>query len=311
MATFRIHKTGDYTVMSNRHFREKGMSLKAKGLLSLMLSLPEDWDYSAEGLATLSKDGRDGVKSGLRELERFGYLVRSKRTDEAGRFTGYDYDIFENPEDAPFGHGETRRPSAPKPSAEKPSTGKPPQYITKGQNTYSSNTYDRKDKLDTTDKDSSYEEYNGSRREDDSLVLGRDKDFEKETAQRKAEAEADFEFLAHGNGERLLLERHFRPSSLTKQLIKAKYIDKDDLFIENYNAFLCRCVEGWGFKQVRSCLTYFISRIKGNVDVSAIGDKYSYFEQSIVSGLERTSDEYRETLAKRLGVPEFALEGNR
>lgn len=311
MATFRIHKTGDYTVMSNRHFRERGMSLKAKGLLSLMLSLPEDWDYSAEGLATLSKDGRDGVKSGLRELERFGYLVRSRRADGAGRFTGYDYDIYENPDDAPFGYAEPNHPSARKPSAGKPSTGKPTQSITEEPTTYVQNTDDTFDKSDTKDKNSSSEESNGPRLEEDEPGKGREEGIEKEIAARRAEAEAKHEWLSGERGSEYLVERHLKPSSMTKQLIKAKYIERDDLFIDAYNAFLNRCVEEWGFKQVRACLMYFVSRIKNNVDASAIGDKLSYFEQSIVTGLERTSDEYRETLAKRLGVPEAVLEGSR
>ena len=75
----RVHKTANFTVMSNYHFREKKMSLKAKGLLSLMLSLPEDWDYSVAGLTTLSKDGKDGVMTALAELEKFGYLTDAFR----------------------------------------------------------------------------------------------------------------------------------------------------------------------------------------------------------------------------------------
>lgn len=117
MAVFRVSKTGDYTVMSNSHLREKGMSLKAKGLLSLMLSLPDDWDYSIQGLCALSKDGYEGVTNALRELERYGYLTRSRATDERGHFAGYDYDIFE-------------RPQTENPSTGKPSTGKPKQLNT-------------------------------------------------------------------------------------------------------------------------------------------------------------------------------------
>lgn len=97
MAVMRVHKNSNYSVMSNYHFRERDMSLKAKGLLSLMLSLPDDWDYSINGLATLSKDGRDSVMSALKELEQFGYLKRTRITNEKGHFKGYDYDIFESP----------------------------------------------------------------------------------------------------------------------------------------------------------------------------------------------------------------------
>ena len=77
MAVFRIEKTRDYTVMSNYHLRDRSLSLKAKGLLSLMLSLPEDWDYTMKGLARICKDGIDSISGGIRELETHGYLVRA------------------------------------------------------------------------------------------------------------------------------------------------------------------------------------------------------------------------------------------
>ena len=132
MPVVRVHKTRDYTVMSNAHFREKGMTLKAKGLHSLMLSLPEDWDYSIAGLTTLSKDGKDSVMSALNELERFGYLQRTRVTDEKGKFAGYDYDIFEQP--------QTENPYAENPNTDKPNTENPPQYITNQSITKKSNT---------------------------------------------------------------------------------------------------------------------------------------------------------------------------
>lgn len=118
MAVIRVNKTADYTVMSNSHFKEKGMSLKAKGLLSMMLSLPDDWDYSINGLATLSKDGKDSVMNALTELEQFGYLKRTKIVDEKGRFGGYTYDIYENPQ-------------TDNPCPGNPNTGNPPQLNTK------------------------------------------------------------------------------------------------------------------------------------------------------------------------------------
>lgn len=98
MAKYRIHKTKDYTTMSNYHFREKDMSLKAKGLLSLMLSLPEEWDYSELGLSKLSKDGVGSTAKALDELERFGYMRRTQCKDTNGKFAGYEYDIFEKPQ---------------------------------------------------------------------------------------------------------------------------------------------------------------------------------------------------------------------
>lgn len=98
MSIMRIHKTKNFTIMSNRHFQEKKMSLKAKGLLSLMLSLPDDWNYSINGLVTLSKDGKDSVMSALAELEKFGYLRRTRVTNDKGQFAGVEYDIFEEPQ---------------------------------------------------------------------------------------------------------------------------------------------------------------------------------------------------------------------
>ena len=98
MSVFRINKNKNFTVMSNHHFKEKNMSLKAKGLLSLMLSLPDTWDYSVSGLVTLSKDGKDSVMSALAELEKFGYLTRKQLTNEKGQFNGVEYCIFEEPQ---------------------------------------------------------------------------------------------------------------------------------------------------------------------------------------------------------------------
>lgn len=98
MSVFRINKTNNFTVMSNHHFKEKKMSLKGKGLLSLMLSLPDDWDYSISGLATLSKDGKDSIMSALTELEKFGYLTRKRLVNDKGQFAGVEYNIFEIPQ---------------------------------------------------------------------------------------------------------------------------------------------------------------------------------------------------------------------
>lgn len=100
MAVIRVNKTGDYTVMSNVHFKEKEMSLKAKGLLSLMLSLPDSWDYSISGLCAICKENQTAIKSTLNELKQFGYLVVTKllpNETESGRFE-YTYDIYEKPQ---------------------------------------------------------------------------------------------------------------------------------------------------------------------------------------------------------------------
>ena len=84
MAVFRIERTRDYTVMSNHHLRNANLSLKAKGLLSMMLSLPEDWNYTTRGLAKICKEGVDAIGAALRELEGAGYIVRHQRRDKVG-----------------------------------------------------------------------------------------------------------------------------------------------------------------------------------------------------------------------------------
>ena len=134
MSIIRVHKTANFTVMSNTHFKEKKMSLKAKGLLSLMLSLPDDWNYSVSGLVTLSKDGKDSVMSALGELETFGYLERTRTVNERGQFSGIEYNIFEQP--------QTEKPLAEKQHEEKPISEKAnaenhPQLNTNKLNTYS------------------------------------------------------------------------------------------------------------------------------------------------------------------------------
>ena len=123
MSKIRVHKNGNFTVMSNFHFKEKGLSLKAKGLLSLMLSLPDSWNYSVAGLVKLSKDGKDSVMSALGELEKFGYLSRERVINHKGQFAGIEYNIYEEP--------QKEKPIAVKPmednwKAENPTEEKPP-----------------------------------------------------------------------------------------------------------------------------------------------------------------------------------------
>lgn len=97
MAIIRVEKTKDYTTMSNHHFKEKDMSLKAKGLLSMILSLPEDWDYTLGGLALLCRDGKDSVRTALNELMEFGYVETARVRDEHGKLRGMEYVVYERP----------------------------------------------------------------------------------------------------------------------------------------------------------------------------------------------------------------------
>lgn len=97
MSVFKIEKSRNYTVMSNYHLRDKNLSYKAKGLLSFMLSLPEDWDYSINGLVSISKEGVKAIRNILQELQRYGYLVIEKKQNEVGQFE-YEYLIYEQPD---------------------------------------------------------------------------------------------------------------------------------------------------------------------------------------------------------------------
>ena len=117
MAVFRIEKTRDYTVMSNYHLRDTSLSLKAKGLLSLMLSLPENWDYTMKGLARICKDGIDSISGGIRELEAHGYLVRARIRGANGQLGSIEYTILEQP--------KTPSPTQEKPIRENPVQANP------------------------------------------------------------------------------------------------------------------------------------------------------------------------------------------
>ena len=114
MAVFRVERTNNYTVMSNYHLRDKTLSLKAKGLLSLMLSLPETWDYTLSGLARISLEGKDAIRAAVVELEKAGYIQRGQTTDKAGKFSGNEYIIREYP--------TAQAPSSENPTTEKPAT---------------------------------------------------------------------------------------------------------------------------------------------------------------------------------------------
>lgn len=97
MSTFKVNKNTNFTVMSNVHLRDPRMSLKSKGLLSFMLSLPESWDYTVRGLSTVVKDGESSISSALKELEALGYLIRKRQRDENGRVRSTEYNIYEEP----------------------------------------------------------------------------------------------------------------------------------------------------------------------------------------------------------------------
>lgn len=117
MPVFRVERTRDYTVMSNYHLRDKRLTLKAKGLLSQMLSLPEDWDYTLSGLSHINRESKDAIRSAVNELEKAGYIHRRQTTDASGKFSTNEYVIHERP--------DQMEPLLEKPLSENPTTENP------------------------------------------------------------------------------------------------------------------------------------------------------------------------------------------
>ncbi len=142
MAVFRIEKTRDYTVMSNHHLRNTSLSLKAKGLLSLMLSLPEGWDYTTKGLARICKDGVDSICAGVRELEEQGYVIRERVRNPNGQLGAIEYTILEQPRTPEPGRENPvlGNPEQVSPGQEGPGQGNPAQLNTKRSSNYGSMT---------------------------------------------------------------------------------------------------------------------------------------------------------------------------
>jgi len=153
MAVFRIEKTRDYTVMSNHHLRNTNLSLKAKGLLSLMLSLPEEWDYTTKGLARICKDGVDSICAGVRELEEQGYVIRERVRNPNGQLGAIEYTILEQPRPPEPGREKPERenPVQANPVLDSPVLGKPEQENPAQLNTKESSKQKSKKDLSSTE----------------------------------------------------------------------------------------------------------------------------------------------------------------
>ena len=142
MAVFRVERNKGYTVMSNYHLKDRGLTLKSKGLLSMMLSLPDEWNYTTRGLAAICREGVDSIGAALREMEKAGYIVRNQLRDEKGRITDTEYVIYEQPHtsspdtDCP----DTENPYMDKPDMGGPHTENPAQLNTNRLKTDSSST---------------------------------------------------------------------------------------------------------------------------------------------------------------------------
>ena len=137
MAVFRIEKNRDYTVMSNHHLRNRSLSLKAKGLLSMMLSLPEEWNYTTRGLASICKEGTDSIGTALKELERTGYIVRNRLRDSKGKIMDVEYVIYETPHEP---EPDTDMPHEDEPDTDDPYPENPAQLNKEESSNYSSRT---------------------------------------------------------------------------------------------------------------------------------------------------------------------------
>jgi len=151
MAVFRIEKTRDYTVMSNHHLRNTNLSLKAKGLLSLMLSLPEEWDYTTKGLARICKDGVDSICAGVRELEEQGYVIRERVRNPNGQLGSIEYTILEQPRPPEREKPERENPVLDNPILGSHVLGKPEQENPAQLNTKESSKQKSKKELSSTE----------------------------------------------------------------------------------------------------------------------------------------------------------------
>lgn len=145
MAVFRVEKNRGYTVMSNFHLKDTSLTLKAKGLLSMMLSLPDEWNYTTRGLAAICKEGVDSIGSTLRELEKQGYIIRNQLRDSKGRISDTEYIIYEHPQHKPDATApdtdipHTEKPYLDNPDMDKPYLENPAQLNTNRLNTYQEN----------------------------------------------------------------------------------------------------------------------------------------------------------------------------
>lgn len=166
MAVCRIEKTKDYTVMANHHLRNKELSLKAKGLLSLMLSLPEDWDYTVKGLAYICKDGIDSINGTIKELEEQGYVFRKRLRNDKGQLTTTEYTILEQPQSLDISGSQPKwenpildNPTLEKPIQENPKQGEPILEEPHQLNTYLQTTQQSKKDLLSKDTSNPYQSY--------------------------------------------------------------------------------------------------------------------------------------------------------
>ena len=226
MSVFKIEKNQNYTVMSNHHLRDRNLSYKAKGLLSFMLSLPDDWDYSLAGLCSISKESRDGIRSILKELQEHHYVEIEKVRGNKGYFE-YNYLIYEIPHFEEHEHDENN-PDMENPYLDSPSVVESTTQI---------NTNKKIDKDDKTKISSFFvpEEHNkltlelierGYINEDDIQIFYYDKLFN--------------QLLEEDNSYQDLIQIiHY----IVPRIVKRKFKDENDNLIENKYGYFKNAIE--------------------------------------------------------------------
>lgn len=220
MAVFRVEKTKDFTIMSNHHLRNTELSLKAKGLLSLMLSLPEDWDYTTKGLAHICKDGVDSITTALKELERHGYLTRQRLRYDNGQLGDIEYTIHEQPVST---ENTGLSPKRENPRQVKPEQAKPKQAEPEQENPAQLNTNPLKTKKSKKDKSITYPSIYPAEPEAASRTDGMDR-IELIEAYREIIKE-NIEYECKGMVDHL--EEQERPATIIKTLLKHAKIQVD------------------------------------------------------------------------------------
>ena len=238
MAVFKIEKQKNYTVMSNYHLQDRNLSYKAKGLLSFMLSLPEDWDYSLNGLVAVSKESKKAIRNILSELINKGYVVREQGRGEKGYYK-YDYIIREIPVNVlEKDHPDTQKGDAVKGDAEKGTQI----------NTNKENTKEQIDKLDKT-----INEKNSSKSDD--------------------------------------LNSNKTHHSITKDLIKRKYLKDDDIELYKYDKLFKQLLKQYELTNIVTITHYIASSVVKRHFLDEyneiIDNKFGYLKKSIMNNIDR------------------------
>lgn len=196
MAVFRIEKTRDYTVMANHHLRNTKLSLKAKGLLSLMLSLPEDWDYTTKGLAKICRDGVDSICSAVNELEEHGYVIRERIRNAKGQLTDIQYTILEKPE---LPKPEQGKPKQENLVLDKPILGEPEQEKPAQLNTKKSSNLELKTDLSNTEVSNTIQSNPAKGKPQAADGMGTDKRSAREIYREIILENIEYEYLCQNN----------------------------------------------------------------------------------------------------------------